>query len=429
MQAEESTEQVLKTIEEKTSQPRSQILELLEKKKQKYSGMLTDSGAAWLVAKDLGVELRLERKISEKASISSLQAGLQNIDLEVKVVQAFQAREFEKNSRKGKILNLIVGDESGEIRLTLWHKDARSFEEEKIEKGSRLALHNCRVQEFQGKKQLSLDYNGSLEVLEKGKEKTTKLEELREGMQNIDVIARIARVFPAKKFLKEAREGRLANFELSDATASVRATAWNDLVQEVESLRPNDLVKIENAYAKQGLKEVELHLGWQARIIKEPKTSAEIPELPARKLERKAFAELAENQAFEQKAVVLELLPGRLFFEVCPKCGKKPQLLEGKMVCENCGQVEKAEKRIVVSAMLDDASKVLRASFFGKQAEELLEESTEKILEKIEGQGAEKTLKELNEKVSGKEIEIQAIAKKNQFSGELEVSVRRVDKT
>ncbi|HIH33097.1 MAG TPA: hypothetical protein HA227_02470, partial [Candidatus Diapherotrites archaeon] len=74
-------------------------------------------------------------------------------------------------------------------------------------------------------------------------------------------------------------------------------------------------------------------------------------------------------------------------------------------------------------------SKVLRASFFGKQAEELLEESTEKILEKIEGQGAEKTLKELNEKVSGKEIEIQAIAKKNQFSGELEVSVRRVDKT
>ena len=420
----ENAEQTIQLIQEKSGKSLEEIQELVQKKKEKYSGMLTESGAAFLVAKELGIELELEKKISEKASIASLEQGMNNIDLEVRVLQAFQAREFEKNGRKGKLINLIVGDSTGEIRLTLWHNDARRFEEEKIEKGSKLLLSNCNVLEFQGKKQLSLDYNGKFSLVEAGSEKAGRIEELKEGMQNIDLIARIVRVFPQKKFVKEAREGRIANFEINDGKNTIRATAWNELAKELEKLEANDLVKIENAYTKQGLKGIELHLGWQARIIKNPKTSLEIPEVQAIGFEREKFNALEENQNFEQRALVLDLNFGKIFFEVCPKCGKKPQGIEGKLVCDNCGQIESTEKRIFVFALLDDGTVIMRAAFFGKTAEEFLGITSKELQEKEKNGKLNETLEKLLEKIVGEEIKIQGTARTNLMSGKLEITAR-----
>lgn len=428
MPAIESTEQTIALIQEKTGKTIEEIQEAIAKKKEKYSGWVSNAGAAMLVAKELGIELELEKKINEKASISSLKAGMNNIDIEARVLQAFQAKEYEKNSRKGKILNLIVGDETGEIRLSLWHNDAKRFEEEKIEKGAKLLLKNCKVQEFNSNKQLSLDYNGSFEVLKEGSEKTTRLEELKEGMQNIDVMARIARVYPGKKFIKEAKEGKLANFEITDGTATARATAWNNMAEETGKLEKNQLVKIENAYTRQGMKGIELHLGWQARIITNPKTSLSIPEIAFEKIERKSFSELKENESFEQKAVLLDFQPGKLFFEVCPNCGKKPERIEGKLLCNNCGQIQKTEKRLVASALLDDGTTVMRASFFGKQAEELMQATTQELVEKQEKGELEKELEIINERLVGREIILQGIARTNKLSGELEINARAVKK-
>lgn len=425
----ENAEQTMQLIREKTGKSILEIQELVQKKKEKYSGMLTDSGASFLVAKELGIELELEKKISEKKTVSQLDVGMGNADLEVKVLQAFQAREFEKNGRKGKMLNLIVGDTSGEIRLSLWHNDARKFEEEKIEKGSKLLLNNCKVVEFQGKKQLSLDYNGKFTVLELGTEKVKKLEELNEGMQNIDIIARVARVFPQKKFVRQAKEGKLVSFEITDGVATVRATAWNELAEEAQKLNSNDLIKIENAYTKQGMKGIEVHLGWQARIIKEPKTSIEIPEVQARSFPKEKFSQLEENQSFEQRALVLDLNFGKIFFEVCPKCGKKPQGIEGKLVCDNCGQIDNTEKRMVVSALLDDGTAIMRAAFFGKTAEEFLEISSKEMQEKQNQGKLNETLEKIREKIIGEEIRIQGTARSNLMSGNLEINARNSRKT
>ena len=396
---------------------------------EKYSGMLSREGAAFMVAKELKVELSLEKRISEKKAIESLQAGMSNVDLEVTIVQAFQAKSFEKNGRKGKMLSLVVSDATGEIRLTLWHEQAKLFEEQKIEKGAKIALHNCRVQEFQEKKQLSLDYNGKLELLENGTQKSVaKIEELKEGMQNIDILARVVRAFPARKFVRENKEGKVAGFEISDGKDSIRASAWNELAEEVERLSQNDLIKIENAYAKQGLRGIEVHLGWQARIIKEPKTSEKIPEIAQRQYPKEKFIDLEDSKMFEQKALILDLNFGKLFFEVCPKCGRKPERIEEALVCENCGQIAQTEKRLAVSAMLDDGSAVMRASFFGKQAEELVG-MTAKELEASEKEGKlNETMQKLFEKVAGEEIVVQGIARTNTMSGKLEITARNVKK-
>jgi hypothetical protein len=90
--------------------------------------------------------------------------------------------------------------------------------------------------------------------------------------------------------------------------------------------------------------------------------------------------------------------------------------------------VEKTEKRIVVSALLDDGTAVMRASFFGKQAEELMQASTQELAEKQEKQELEKELETINERLVGREIVLQGIAKTNKLSKELEISARNVKK-
>ena len=143
----EDAERIVSLIVEKTGKEITEVQELVERKKEKFSGLLTDSGAAFLVAKELNADLELEN-------------GIRNIDLEARVLQAFQARSFEKNEKKGIMQNLILGDESGSIRLTLWNQQVKEFERQKIEKGSLLVLNNCFVTEYNGRKQLNIGFNG-----------------------------------------------------------------------------------------------------------------------------------------------------------------------------------------------------------------------------------------------------------------------------
>ena len=76
------------------------------------------------------------------------------------------------------------------------------------------------------------------------------------------------------------------------------------------------------------MKGVELHLGWQARILQEPK-HAKLPPLSelagggSPDAERKQVSELAEGDLAEIAGRVVELQGGKLHYNVCPKCGKK----------------------------------------------------------------------------------------------------------
>ncbi len=84
------------------------------------------------------------------------------VDITVEVVDKGEIREFDKFGKKGKVANVQVRDDSGEIRLTLWNEDA-----ERIKVGDKLKLTNCFVNEFQGEKQLTAGRLGKIEVITK----------------------------------------------------------------------------------------------------------------------------------------------------------------------------------------------------------------------------------------------------------------------
>ena len=244
---------------------------LIEAKKEKFSGLLTDSGAAFMIAKELGVEL--ENKVTAITKINSLKDGMSNVDVITRLKQAYAPRTFDKNGKKGKLQNLILTDETGEIRATIWNNDVKKFTEQEIIIGTCLKFSNCTITEYNGTPQLNLSYNSTFtiekesEELPKIKTETTEIEGLDSGLNNLRIKATIKDIYPLREFENERGKGKVMNFILKEGLGEIRATAWNDLCEEVEKYSEGDKILIEGAYTKEGRDGVELHLGWSARIL------------------------------------------------------------------------------------------------------------------------------------------------------------------
>lgn len=433
---EQATVTLIEKIVSESGRPKAEIIEKINSKKEKFAGLLTESGAAIMIAKELGLEID---KNSERLKIKQLEDGMANVDLIVRAMQIFTPRQFEKNGKKGRLCNLIVADDSGEIRLTLWHDDVKKMQEQGVEKGTVLQLKNCYVSAFKERAQLNLSYQGKLVVnpdidsgfLPAAENKVLKLDELQPDLNDVNVIARVLRVFPAREFKKETVQGRVINFMVADKTNTIRASAWNDLTEEVEKLKENDLVKIEGAYTKQGLKGIELQLGYKARIIKNPKIEEPLPsamELKGAEIVKKKISNLhKEDGIVEVEGKITEIGQGRLYYNVCKNCGKKATKMDERFLCENCGEQKEAGANAVVSVKITDESAGVSAVFYGEQAEELMGIGVEQIVEKISEQGLEEVMEEIKKKLVGKEIKLQGLAKENKFSSELEIVARGIE--
>ena len=419
-------EKLLELIMQKSGKQRAEIEQLAKEKQEKFSGLLTEDGALFMIAKEFGASMELEQAVSEFCSIAKMEKGMQGIDSKARVKQVFAPKSFERNGKKGTRCSLVVSDESGEIMLTLWHKDVRKMEEQNVEKGTLLLLKNCFVSEYNGTKQLNVSYNGGFDVLEQPKESSTKkIREIAAEMRGINIVARVQQSFGTKKFEKEHGTGELCSFVLNDGTGTIRAVAWNELAKKANSLESGELVKLNNAYVKQGLKGIEIHLGDNSRIIKNPK--AEMPELAQLlklNAEKKSIATLQEGtQLQEIEAEIAELNPS-LYFLVCPNCGKKPERLEGKMFCNECGEIKKAEMRLVLSATVSDASGIINAVFYSELAEQLSGITSIKLEEELESKSRDDVLEEIKQKLLGRKITVFGNVRKNRMNEELELAVK-----
>ena len=420
-------ENVIEQIAKKSGKTGNEVKALVENKKKKFSGLLTDSGASFMVAKDLGIEVGMESV--KRINIAALKDGMQNVDLLVRVMQIFSPKEFEKNNKRGMLCNLIVADSTGETRLTVWNDDVEKIAKKGVKRGSVLLLHNCNAKEFNGRVQTSLAYKGSFEVepdvmfadLPEAKSKNAKAGELKEGMNDVNIEARVIRIFKATEFDKNGKKGKVMNFLIGDKTGTAKATAWNDLVEEAQKLIEGEAVSIEGAYTKLGLKDVELHLGWQTRIEK-----IEGKELPTAKEMRKKTALVKKiidlkqgdsNVLLEGKIIAVN--KGALFYKVCPECGNKVQKLDEGIVCDKCGEVKEPDIRPVISVRIDDGSAQIDVVAYGKEARKIIGLDNEDLKKQRTERGSDSMIEELQE-LGGTKITVIGRVKQNTYSNQTE---------
>lgn len=113
-----------KLLEQRPELSRSDIQQMINKKKEKIgAGYLTDQGALFLIAADLGVSLNEQLKV--EMGLKDLYVGAKEITLETRVMNIYPAKQFSRKDGSQFLLRtMTVYDSDSRAKVKLWDEKA-----------------------------------------------------------------------------------------------------------------------------------------------------------------------------------------------------------------------------------------------------------------------------------------------------------------
>lgn len=120
-----------------------EIEKKVDAKRERISGLISKEGAAQIVAAELGVKLD-----EEKLKIGDLMPGMKKVNTVGKIVNLFPVRTFTRNDKESKVANMVIADDTSNIRVVLWDSNhINLIEEGKISEGSSVEVLNATMRD------------------------------------------------------------------------------------------------------------------------------------------------------------------------------------------------------------------------------------------------------------------------------------------
>lgn len=102
--------------------------------------------------------LKKKNKGTQSFFIRDLRIGMKHVSLRAKVLEIPKPKPvFTRFGKYATVLNALVADETGSIKLCLWNDQINS-----ISNGDTLQIENAQVSAFRGERQLSMGKKGTL---------------------------------------------------------------------------------------------------------------------------------------------------------------------------------------------------------------------------------------------------------------------------
>lgn len=277
-------EEILDKIVSEGNITREDALKRINSKKKKMGGLLTDEGAAHLVAKELGLDIFEDISYKKPSlEIKDVSLEMRNVTITGRVIRVFPLREFtSRDGRKGKMASIILGDKSGEIRVVLWGDHAEIINRGKMKEGQIIRIFYGYVKEaLRGGPELHVGYRGRIELEPKDVKakdypkaitRLMKISEIEPNMMSVDTVGVVQRLSPTSEFTRQdGSQGRVCNITLVDETGGIRTVFWDDQAELAERLSEGDTIKIEGGYTRVGLRDSpELHIGKLTNVVVNP---------------------------------------------------------------------------------------------------------------------------------------------------------------
>ncbi|MEM7825413.1 MAG: DUF2240 family protein [Candidatus Aenigmatarchaeota archaeon] len=157
-------EKILEEIVKRSNISREELEKMVSSKFEELSGLISREGAAYLVARELGIDLEPTRRIK----IKNIVAGMRNVNLIGRVFRISNITEFKKgDGSKGKVASIFIADDTGFIRLPLWDDEVKIIEDGLLNLGSTIQIINGIAREnIFGDVEISLGRYGSIKEVE-----------------------------------------------------------------------------------------------------------------------------------------------------------------------------------------------------------------------------------------------------------------------
>ncbi|MFW9950155.1 MAG: DUF2240 family protein [Candidatus Thorarchaeota archaeon] len=283
------TEEYINKIIEETGLSKKEIEDLVEAKKGELKGLISEEGALFVIAKELGIDVSSANKnlLNDfELSVSDLTVNMKNIILVGRVKEIYRIIKFEKNGGElGMVGSFLLHDESGDVRIVLWDDNVKVLNDERFKINEVVKVINGYAKE--GKYENIEVHVGKLSKVEvapedvdykkfpKITEKYINISDIKESIYSVSIEGKISNLFPIKEFTKkDGQNGKLKSLILRDATGTIRVSFWNNDIDKLKDLGVGDYLSISNLNVRKnsyGVNSFDLHATAQSNLTKKDK--------------------------------------------------------------------------------------------------------------------------------------------------------------
>lgn len=220
-----------------------------------------------------------------------------------------------------------------------------------------------------------------IDILKQPK-KTVQIKDLTADVRNVEIKARVFKIFGAREFERNGVKNKVVNILLADGTGTVRMSLWDKQTGLLENFKPGDAIEIIGAYTKDDERGyIEMRIS-KTGAIKKMETSdlPEIETISQQIIKQDYIANMQEGGIYEIRAAVVQIFESDQFYEICPSCGVRVKRDKDGFKCNTHGVVN-PQFMMILSGILDDGTGNIRTVFFRNAAEKLIGMDTGKALE------------------------------------------------
>jgi replication factor A1 len=210
----------------------------------------------------------VEVAVQDTYSVSDLRMGLSDVTLRGRVLGTEAVRTFERDDgSEGQVANLLLGDETGRVRVTLW--DEQTGRAAELAPGDAVEVVDGYVRERNDRLELHVGDRGSVEDVEGEvayEPEATPIEAL-ELDDTADVAGVVRSADPKRTFDRDdGSEGQVRNVRLQDGTDDVRVALWGEKADA--DVGPGDELLITDVEIQDGWQDdIEASAGWQSTLV------------------------------------------------------------------------------------------------------------------------------------------------------------------
>lgn len=276
-------EKLLNNLIEKSDKSTDEIQKLVADKVNELSGLVSEEGAIYIIANDLGVRLDADKpkKDADLVKIEEITQPKTPISFACKVIRIYDLINFSNSKgTQGSVRSVLVGDETGIIRVVFWNDKTELLEN--IHESDILKITNAYTRENTNSERIEIHYGqySDIEVNPKDleiklKEMPTsqidftakKISEITEEDKNISIKATITdfdiprfylacpecfkKVFQDEGTFKcaehnevEAIKVPIVNLIVDDGSGSLSVVSFRDRAEKIVNMKSNEIISL-----------------------------------------------------------------------------------------------------------------------------------------------------------------------------------------
>ena len=284
-------ELIEKILAQRKDFTREQVQSLIEEKKGDFEGLLSDQGAARLVAEELLVET--EPVAVPSMRIRDLVAGLNDATLSGKVVSVESSRDFvRQDGSSGRVVNVVLEDETGKIRCAIWDEKADQVTKYGEIAGKSITIrHGYTRAGLAGEVELNAGERSEIALTADAGTPSptpiTPIGEIRDPVLEVSVLGIIHSTPRIYEFDRNGQKGTVLRTTLTDSTGSIPLVAWNERAEELRSLKKSDFLKVQGGRLRRdnfGRHEIHLDNMAKATVLEKAPEGFVIPKIKIHKI-------------------------------------------------------------------------------------------------------------------------------------------------